>query len=528
MRPGAGQGRPAAVKKPRAGSGENKTRSASAPRTNPGTQTRKRKAAAAPRQSQGSAPQGKKRTGRPASNPGRTKPVSPERNGRVVRRSAQGIEVKDTRAMLEEERRIREEKRKNSLWTLVKKMCRQMCTRSTGSIDKPFLGTLFLLVGIGMVMVFSASMYSSLNSGGNAYDALLRQGVFAGIGFVVMYLFSRVDYEDYCNEKFQYVFLGFSALLLAATLVIGVDVNGAKRWISIPGGTFQPSELAKVAIIMYSATTAVKYKDSLTKTGPFWLRQMLPLGLLFGLTAIEPSLSAALAIAVAGFAVMWFGMVSGKNLLQLIAVGCAGVGLLILKEPWRLTRIRVFGGQVELSYQIKQSLVAFGSGGLFGVGLGQGKQKLLFLPELQNDFIFANIGEEFGLVGCVAVILIYCYFIFRGYQIAFAIRKKSQFGFLYTCGVMTLLGFQMCVNIGVATKSIPVTGMALPFISYGGTSMVVLFFMLAPIMNMSRQIKVPSFFQSFRPRTVKEKRVRVKKTVRKQASAAPQVPPSAR
>ena len=157
----------------------------------------------------------------------------------------------------------------------------------------------------------------------------------------------------------------------------------------------------------------------------------------------------------------------------------------MILEPWRLERFNVFLGRGSYDYQITQSLLAIGTGGIFGQGLGNGKQKFLFLPELQNDFIFANIGEEFGLIGCVFVLGLFAFIIWRGFKIANT--SPDRFGYLYTSSVMLLLGFQVFVNVGVATSVIPVTGMALPFVSAGGTSMVVLFAMLGPILNISRQ-----------------------------------------
>lgn len=365
-----------------------------------------------------------------------------------------------------------------------------MRTAKWNGIDGEFLFYLILLVCVGLLMVFSASMYSSISEGSAGYSSFLRQLIYALLGFGVLYLFSRVDFREFNNLSLQIVMMLFVALLLLYVKVAGVDVNGARRWISVPGGTFQPSELAKVVLIMYCASLACQIPEMLRDFWWFLACFCLPIALICGLTAIEPSLSAAMAIGVGALATLWFAMTPIRFFAILAAlVAGAGTGFILL-EPWRLARLNVFTGDTRLSYQIRQSLVAFGSGGIFGVGIGNGKQKLLFLPELQNDFIFANIGEELGLVGCLAVILVYSLFIWRGFRIGFAIRRKSNFGFLYACSVMTLLGFQVFVNIAVAINAMPVTGMALPFISYGGTSMIVLFLMLAPIMNMSRQVKL--------------------------------------
>lgn len=397
-------------------------------------------------------------------------------------------------------------------WEIVPNGWNQITTEKWNGIDAEFLFYLILLVCVGLLMVFSASMYTNLSEGSAGYSSFLRQLVYALLGFAVLYIFSRVDFREFNNPSLQILMMAFVALLLVYVKFMGVDVNGARRWISIPGGTFQPSELAKVVLIMYCAAMACKLPESLHHFWWFVALYIIPIGLICGLTAIEPSLSAAMAIGVGALACLWFAMTPIRY-FGILAAGVVGAGVaFILLEPWRLARLNVFTGDSRLSYQIRQSLVAFGSGGIFGVGIGNGKQKLLFLPELQNDFIFANIGEELGLVGCLAVILVYSLFIYRGFRIGFAIRRKSNFGFLYACSVMTLLGFQVFVNIAVAINAMPVTGMALPFVSYGGTSMIVLFLMVAPIMNMSRQVELGPTIR-FRFPTVAQKKSRKKPAV---------------
>jgi cell division protein FtsW len=214
------------------------------------------------------------------------------------------------------------------------------------------------------------------------------------------------------------------------------------------------------------------------------------MGVICGLTAIEPSLSAAMAIALGMCGVLYFGGMRLRLFLPYMGLGVlAVIGLMIL-EPWRLDRFNVFLGKGGYDYQITQSLLAISTGGIFGKGLGNGKQKFLFLPELQNDFIFANIAEEFGFIGCLLVLGLFAFLIFRGFKIAQ--KSPDSFGYLYVSAVMLLLAFQVLINIGVASAVIPVTGMALPFISAGGSSMIVLFGMMGPILNISRYVEVDS------------------------------------
>lgn len=356
----------------------------------------------------------------------------------------------------------------------------------SGKIDRPFLIALLMLAGIGVIMVFSASMYASTINGEKGYALFLKQLLFVVIGVIVMGFMSKVDYRLY--KKYYIIGIGISIFLLLIVLIpgIGVKVNDARRWLDFRVTTVQPSEFAKVAGILYFSTVLSKSQKILREPIPLFLYCMLPLAVICGLTAIEPSLSAALAIAVGMCGVLYFGGIKFKAFLPYLGIGFLAIAGLMIAEPWRLDRFNVFLGKGGYDYQITQSLLAFGTGGFFGRGLGNGKQKFLFLPELQNDFIFANIAEEFGFIGCLFVLGLFAFVIWRGFQIAK--KAPDTFSYLYTSSVMLLLAFQVLVNVGVASAVIPVTGMALPFISAGGTSMVVIFAMMGPILNISRKV----------------------------------------
>lgn len=356
----------------------------------------------------------------------------------------------------------------------------------SGKIDRPFLIALLILAGIGVIMVFSASMYASTINGEKGYALFLKQLVFVVLGIMVMAIMSNVDYRKY--KKYYAIGLGISIFLLIIVLIpgIGVKVNDARRWLDLKVTTFQPSELAKVAGILYLSTLLSLKPKILREPISLFLYCILPMGVVCGLTAIEPSLSAAMAIAMGMCGVLYFAGIKFKAFLPYIGFGFLAITGLMIIEPWRLDRFNVFLGKGGYDYQITQSLLAFGTGGFLGRGLGNGKQKFLFLPELQNDFIFANIGEEFGFIGCLFVLGLFAFVIWRGFKIAQ--KAPDTFSYLYTSSVMLLLAFQVLINIGVATAVIPVTGMALPFISAGGTSMVVLFAMMGPILNISRKV----------------------------------------
>ena len=374
-----------------------------------------------------------------------------------------------------------------------------------GKIDRPFLIALMLLAGIGVIMVFSASMYSSTISGEKGYALFLKQFVFVILGVTVMGVMSKIDYRVY--KKYYIVGIVVSVFLLIIVLIpgIGLKVNDARRWIDFKVTTFQPSELAKVAVILYFSTIISRKPGIIKENMSFLLNCMLPLGLICGLTAIEPSLSAAMANALAAGGVLYFGGIKFKLFYPYLGFGLLAVAGLMIAEPWRLDRFNVFLGKGGYDYQISQSLLAIGTGGIFGRGLGNGKQKYLFLPELQNDFIFANIAEEFGFIGCLLVLGIYAFVVWRGFQIA----QKSQdtFAYLYTSSVMLLLAFQVLVNVGVASAIIPVTGMALPFISAGGSSMVILFAMMGPILNISRNVDLGKKLELNRKPALNKKKI---------------------
>lgn len=375
-------------------------------------------------------------------------------------------------------------------------------------VDRIFLALLLILVLFGLLMVFSASMYSSVvESGGTGFSQFLRQAFYVLIGLAIMAWLSRQNYQMLDRLKFSRI-LYFSALvLLVIVWAFGKDVNGAKRWIAIGPITFQPSEWAKFAGIVYIAVVMTHRPQAKSDFLSFLGYCFLPTVVLCGLAAIEPSLSAALAIAMAMFFAMYFGKVRIRYFIFLLAAVAAAAAVFLIIFPWRMERFNVFRGQGGQDYQIMQSLLAIGSGGIFGRGLGAGRQKLLYLPELQNDFIFANIGEETGLFGCLLLLVLFAAFILRGFKIARS--AKDEFGYVYTSSVIALIAFQVIVNICVASGIMPVTGIALPFVSAGGTSEIILLGMMGPILNLSRGNEQPQ--RKRRPPNKKRSDARMKK-----------------
>ena len=366
--------------------------------------------------------------------------------------------------------------------------------------EKPFDFTLciiiFLLLALGIIMVLSASAPSSLARTGNSYTYVIKQAVFAGIGIVLMFFISKIDYRIYKNFYKIAYWASLIALVSVAIPGIGVSVKGATRWLDLGFGSFQPSELAKIGLIIFYAGYLTEHKDDL---GFFWkgciksfCYLIPPIAILFFL---QDHLSASVVI-VAIISIMM--IMAGTKLKLFLSIGITGgsiaaAGMLLLatltdKGSFRLARLTTFldpwADPTGDGWQVIQGLYAIGSGGLFGVGLGQSKQKYLYIPEPHNDFIFAIIAEELGFIGCLAVITLFAIFVWRG--ILTAMKAPDSFGSLLAVGITSLVGIQAIINIAVVTSSMPATGMSLPFFSYGGTALVILLCSMGILLNISR------------------------------------------
>ena len=356
--------------------------------------------------------------------------------------------------------------------------------------------TVLILLSLGVIMVLSASAPSALSETGKSYTYFVRQFIFAIIGIGIMLFISKIDYRFY--KKYYWLVYAVSVLVLLLVLIpgLGREVNGATRWIGIPGlGQFQPSEITKIGLIIFYAGYLSDHKSELKD---FWRGFVKPLAFLLPPIAIlylvQNHLSVCLVIAAITSVMM---LMAGCRLLHFIAaglVGVAGIVIMLIKgqtsesSSFRWDRIVTFfdpwSDATGTGYQMVQSLYAIGSGGLFGVGLGNSTQKYLYIPEPQNDFIFAIVAEELGFVGCVAIIALFGIFVWRG--IVIAMKAPDMFGSLLAVGVTTLVAVQTIINIAVVTASIPTTGMALPFFSYGGTALVILLASVGILLNVSR------------------------------------------
>ena len=356
-------------------------------------------------------------------------------------------------------------------------------------VDFLFLLLVLLLLTIGLTMLYSASYAQS------EYDThyeistkyLQKQGVCAAIGLVAMYFFSRIPAEIW--RRWAWVLYAVSIILLLSVLVIGQEVNGARRWINIAGIQFQPSEIAKFTMIVLFARLTVSFGPETKKFryGVLGFSGAL-LGILIPL-ALEKHLSAFMLMDMVAV-VMMFVAGTGKQWLL------AGAGAAVLFVLIYITFMGYAGDRVtawlhpekdpgDTGYQILQSLYAIGSGGLFGLGYGKSKQKYLYLPFQYNDYIFAVVCEELGLVGALLIIAVFAVTILRGYWIA--LHASDRFSTVLACGLVTLIAVQTILNLGVVTNLLPSTGIALPFFSYGGTALAVNLGEMGIVLSISRQ-----------------------------------------
>ncbi len=350
-----------------------------------------------------------------------------------------------------------------------------------------------LLLTIGVVMVLSASFARAYYdpghvTGGNAAYYFVRQLVFAALGVGLMLFCSRLPMGFY--RRYAIPFLIFSLVLLALVPFIGVRANGSRRWLGVGGLTLQPSELSKLAVILSFSALICRFGGKM-KTLRYGILPFLGiLALIVGLLVLEPHFSASLIILAVGAVMMFLGGVGvGWFLAAFLAAG-GGLFVLLTFFPYASSRIVTwrdpFSSSTDEGYQIVQSLLSIGSGGLSGLGLGESRQKYLFLPEEHNDFIFSVIAEELGFIGCALILALFALLILRGYWIA--LRCPDRFSFLVCAGITTLLALQVFLNVAVVTNIIPCTGISLPFFSYGGTALLIQLGEIGILLSASREV----------------------------------------
>ena len=360
-----------------------------------------------------------------------------------------------------------------------------------GTIDYPFLIIFLLLLTIGLVMVFSSSYAAAYYDNLPSTYYFFRQGIFAIGGVAVMFFFSYIDYRRW--RAFSPALMVVSIVLLILVLIIGVGNYGEKRWINLGFTTFQPSELAKVAVIFFFSSLISVYPEKMRTFRYGVLPFIVVLAIIAFLMIQEPHLSGTVLILGVGAVLMFVGGTHWAWFMGAFGAGVAGIWAAIGMLGYAQDRIAVwfdpFVDPLGKGYQSVQALYAMGSGGLLGLGFGNSRQKYLYLPEAHNDFIFAIICEELGFIGAMIVILLFILLILRGYWIA--LHARDKFGSLLATGVTTMVALQTALNISVVTGVLPVTGAALPFFSYGGTALLILLAEMGIVLSVSRYMPAP-------------------------------------
>lgn len=358
-------------------------------------------------------------------------------------------------------------------------------------VDFILLATILLLVAFGVIMVFSASSYVALHSAkyhNDAFYFLKRQGLWAVLGLIFMFIIQRVDYHVY--QRYIKALMIVTIILLIVVLFSN-PLNGARRWINIPGlPSIQPSEIAKYTVVLYLAYSISKKGDKMKSLLMGILPYLMVSGFYAGLVLAEKNLSIATVIMGVTLIVLFVGGVNFKYFLGLIGAMIPLGFIFILFEPYRLKRLLSFLDPFQDpkgdGYQLIQSWYALSSGGLLGVGFGRSRQKAFFIPEPHNDFIFSIIGEELGLIGCIFLIILFIILISRG--IKTALYARDTYGTLLAIGITSVIAIQAIINIAVVSGSIPVTGVPLPFISSGGTSLFVNLLAMGVLLNISSSV----------------------------------------
>ncbi len=350
--------------------------------------------------------------------------------------------------------------------------------------DLRLLFPVLFLVGIGMVMVYSASSALALKKFGSSYFFLKKQALFALVGLMALVAARHFPYRLWQKLAYPAVALVF-LMLLAVLIGWGHTAGGATRWLRVAGFTFQPSELARIALTIYLAYSLSKKSDRLHEFAIGFVPHIIVLAMLLVPMTLQPDFGSVVILTLLTGIMMFAGGVPMRHLfLASMVLLPVGIYLLVSAE-YRIRRLMSFLDPWEYAtaegYQTIHSLMAFGSGGLWGAGIGKSLQKLFYLPEPHTDFIFSVIGEEFGLMGVTLTVALYSLIIWRG--IAIARQTQDLFGALLSFGLTTALALQVCINMGVALGLLPTKGLTLPFLSYGGTSLVLNMAAIGILMN---------------------------------------------
>lgn len=353
-------------------------------------------------------------------------------------------------------------------------------------MQKKLIITTFFLALLGLIMIYSASSVWALNKMGNKYYYLIRQALFFAIGLCAFYFTSKIDYHFY--EKKRFYFLGSAIVLLVLVLIPGLGLvrGGARSWLGIKSFAFQPSEYSKVALIIFCSHFLSANLEEIKKF-KILIAYFFIIAFFFFLIMLEPDFGTGFIIVLTLFLLLVIAGIKKRYVIITLLLGVSMLTLLILIAPYRLQRIFAYldpwTDPLGAGFQGIQSLFAITPNGLFGTGLFKSKQKYFYLPEPQTDFIFAIIMEELGLIGAVFILALFLYFFYLGIKIS--LNSKDKFGLFLSLGIVITIFVQFFINIGVVIGLLPVTGVTLPFLSYGGSSLLINFMMVGILVNIA-------------------------------------------
>jgi cell division protein FtsW len=361
----------------------------------------------------------------------------------------------------------------------------------TYSVDPVLLGIVLSLTAFGVVMVYSASAVYATQKFGSATYFLRRDLLWTAMGLSAMAFSIRTDFSRY--RKYAYPMLGLAIFMLAAVLIAGVRINGARRWFHIGGISFQPAEMAKLALVVYLAQSLARKAEKVKSFTVGFVPHMLVCGLMMALLLKQPDLGTGVILGLTTL-VMLFVAGAKISYIFIAFLGAAPVIYqAIVGTPWRLRRMLAYLDpwqyRYDVGYQITESLISIGSGGLTGLGLGDGRQKMMFLPEAHTDYLPAIIGEELGFVGLCGLLAVFGVMIWRGARAS--LMARDAFGCYLGFGITAMFGLQAVVNLGVVLGALPTKGLPLPFVSFGGSTLVVDLFAMGILLNISRGAPEP-------------------------------------
>ncbi len=356
--------------------------------------------------------------------------------------------------------------------------------------DKTVVLLMVMLLVLGLITLFSATYYQRTASG-DPLSAVKKQLLGVGLGAAACVFLSNVPYRVFRQPRVMLALLGVSAVLLVLVIIpgIGVSINGSRRWLNILGLSMQPSEFAKYAMVIFMAGALDRKGDDVRSLFKGVVPLLIVPGVMFLLILEQPNLSTGGSILICALAMLFAAGLKKRHMALLSVCGLCVGAFYAWSAPYRRERLLSFrdpfAKMSDEGYQLSQSLIALGSGGLFGMGLGQGKQKFAYLPYPESDFIFAIVGEDFGLLGCLAVIALFAAFVHAGLRVAISCRDR--YGCLLASGITSMIGLQAFINMGVVTGILPTTGLPLPFFSAGGTSVTMIMAAVGILLNISRE-----------------------------------------